>query len=65
MKSVYEKIIFENNRNIYENNQEQILPPNTNTREYKKERLIAALIKELGSSHDKPKRIRKIVNKYY
>lgn len=30
----------------------------------KKEKLIQALVKELGSSKDKEKRIRKVVNKY-
>ena len=30
----------------------------------KKERLIQALVKELGSSNNKEKRIRKVVNKY-
>lgn len=44
---------------------EDEMPPNTNTREYKKEQLIQALIKELGTSRDKPKRIRKVVNKFY
>lgn len=44
---------------------EDEMPPNTNTREYKKEQLIQALIKELGTSRGKPKRIRKVVNKFY
>lgn len=44
---------------------EDEMPPNTNTREHKKEQLIQALIKELGTSRDKPKRIRKVVNKFY
>lgn len=45
------------NRERYEKQNNE----NTNT---KKEKLIQALVKELGSSKDKEKRIRKVVNKY-
>lgn len=60
-----EKCVRESYRQTYIEEEKIKLPPNVNTREYKKEKLIDALIKELGSSKDKPKRIRKIVNKYY
>lgn len=51
-----EEYFQKKNRERYEKNNE-----NTNT---KKERLIQALVKELGSSKDKDKRIRRVVNKY-
>lgn len=60
-----EKCVREGYRQTYIEQEESKLPPNVNTKEYKKEKLIDALVKELGSSRDKPKRIRKIVNKYY
>lgn len=60
-----EKCVREGYRQTYIEQEESKLPPNVNTKEYKKEKLIDALVKELGSSKDKPKRIRKIVNKYY
>lgn len=60
-----EKCVREDYRKTYIEQEESKSPPNVNTREYKKERLIDALVKELGTSKDKPKRIRKIVNKYY
>ena len=37
---------------------------NCENKNTKKERLIQALVKELGSSNDKEKRIRRVVNKY-
>lgn len=60
-----EKCVRECYRQIYIEQEESKLSPNVNTKEYKKEKLIDALVKELGTSKDKPKRIRKIVNKYY
>lgn len=56
-KSSLDGYFYKKNRERYENENRE----NTNT---KKERLIQALVKELGSSKDKEKRIRKIVNKY-
>lgn len=60
-----EKCVREGYRQTYIDQEKSKLPPNVNTKEYKKEKLIDALVKELGTSKDKPKRIRKIVNKYY
>ena len=56
-KNSLDDYFHKKNRERYENENSE----NTNT---KKERLIQALVKELGSSKDKEKRIRKIVNKY-
>lgn len=60
-----EKCVRKSYRQTYIDQEKSKLSPNVNTKEYKKEKLIDALVKELGSSKDKPKRIRKIVNKYY
>lgn len=56
-KNSLDDYFHKKNRERYENENNE----NTNT---KKERLIQALVKELGSSKDKEKRIRKVVNKY-
>lgn len=56
-KNSLDDYFYKKNRERYENENSK----NTNT---KKERLIQALVKELGSSKDKEKRIRKVVNKY-
>ena len=37
---------------------------NCENKNIKKERLIQALVKKIGSSKDKEKRIRRVVNKY-
>ena len=56
-KNSLDDYFYKKNRERYENENSE----NTNT---KKERLIQALVKELSSSKDKEKRIRKVVNKY-
>ncbi len=56
-KNTIEEYFQKKNRERYEKQNNE----NTNT---KKEKLIQALVKELGSSKDKEKRIRKVVNKY-
>lgn len=56
-KKSLDDYFYKKNRERYENENSE----NTNT---KKERLIQALVKELGSSNNKEKRIRKVVNKY-
>ena len=56
-KNTIEEYYQKNNRERYEKQNNE----NTNT---KKERLIQALVKELGSSKDKEKRISRVVNKY-
>lgn len=56
-KNTIEEYSQKNNRERYEKQNNE----NTNT---KKEKLIQALVKELGSSKDKEKRIRRVVNKY-
>ena len=61
----FEKHMADYRRGAVEAAQEKNTPPNPNTKEYKKEQLIQALVKELGSGRDREKRIRKVVNKYY
>lgn len=56
-KNSLDDYFYKKNRERYEKQNNE----NTNT---KKERLIQALVKELGSSKDKEKRIRRVVNKY-
>lgn len=56
-KNSLDDYFYKKNRERYENENRE----NTNT---KKERLVQDLVKELGSSKDKEKRIRKVVNKY-
>ena len=60
-----DKRLSDHLRETYESTEQKNIPPNPNTKEYKKEQLIQALVKELGSGRDREKRIRKVVNKYY
>ena len=61
----FDKRLADHRREAIEAVQEKNTPPKPNTKEYKKEQLIQALVKELGSGRDREKRIRKVVNKYY
>ena len=54
MPDIWDRLREERAEN-WKRKQEDEMPPNINTREYKKEQLIQALIKELGTSRDKPK----------
>ena len=64
-RNKFDKWLADRQREAYEAAEQKNIPPNPNTKEYKKEQLIQALVKELGSGRDREKRIRKVVNKYY